>query len=151
MSNYSARPYLFYLFKDLTLVLSTHSQTKLFDPLAMEDAESTTRLRTAGSDGNPETNNTLLSGKPLHRFVQREPRCIGVTSLYTVLKNWGSYALFNKLHAISWFLPRVFSRSSFFYLLFLSWWWDLCWLMARYTALIKSTFLSGKALWYIIF
>ncbi|XP_036932950.1 membrane-spanning 4-domains subfamily A member 4D-like [Acanthopagrus latus] len=41
--------------------------------------ESTTRERTTGNAGKSEANQTtLMSGKPLHRFVQREPRCLGI-------------------------------------------------------------------------
>ncbi|XP_013863541.1 membrane-spanning 4-domains subfamily A member 4D [Austrofundulus limnaeus] len=47
----------------------------------MEDTEPTTRPKTAGGDGNQVTNDTLMSGKPLHRFVQREPRCLGIVLL----------------------------------------------------------------------
>ncbi|XP_030252224.1 membrane-spanning 4-domains subfamily A member 4D-like [Sparus aurata] len=45
----------------------------------MEGTESTTRERTTGNAGKSEVHQTaLMSGKPLHRFVQREPRCLGI-------------------------------------------------------------------------
>lgn len=45
----------------------------------MEGTEPTTRVETTGTNGNPEADGTgLLSSKPLHRFVQREPKCLGV-------------------------------------------------------------------------
>ncbi|XP_017282705.1 membrane-spanning 4-domains subfamily A member 4D-like [Kryptolebias marmoratus] len=47
----------------------------------MEGTESVTRQRAAGRDGNQQTENTLMSGKPLHRFVKNEPRCLGIVIL----------------------------------------------------------------------
>ncbi|KAM4555015.1 uncharacterized protein PAE49_014208 [Odontesthes bonariensis] len=48
----------------------------------MEDTQSTTRERTTGNDGNREADNTMLmNSKPLHRFVQREPRSLGIIIL----------------------------------------------------------------------
>ncbi|KAM9849457.1 uncharacterized protein ACBR49_006762 [Aulostomus maculatus] len=45
----------------------------------MDDSESTIRERTRGHVGNQEANNMLLmNSKPLHRFVQKEPRSIGI-------------------------------------------------------------------------
>ncbi|XP_062281163.1 membrane-spanning 4-domains subfamily A member 4D-like isoform X2 [Scomber scombrus] len=48
----------------------------------MEDTESTTTDRTTGKDGNQEADHrVLMSSKPLHRFVQREPRSLGIAIL----------------------------------------------------------------------
>lgn len=45
----------------------------------MEGTESTTRERTTGKDGNQAADHRLLmSSKPLHRFVQKEPRSLGI-------------------------------------------------------------------------
>ncbi|KAG7518705.1 membrane-spanning 4-domains subfamily A member 4D-like [Solea senegalensis] len=47
--------------------------------LEMEGAEPTAKQRTTGLDENQETNNTVvMSSKPLHRFVQKEPRSLGI-------------------------------------------------------------------------
>lgn len=47
----------------------------------MEDTESTAgQERTTETNGDQGTySNVLMSNKPLHRFVQREPRSLGVT------------------------------------------------------------------------
>ncbi|XP_054453879.1 membrane-spanning 4-domains subfamily A member 4D-like isoform X2 [Anoplopoma fimbria] len=48
----------------------------------MEETESTTRDRTTGHDGNQAADNMLLmSSKPLHRFVQKEPKSLGIAIL----------------------------------------------------------------------
>lgn len=49
----------------------------------MESTESTTRERaTAGKDGTEEADQkVLMSAKPLHRFVQKEPRTLGIVIL----------------------------------------------------------------------
>lgn len=48
--------------------------------LAMEGTESTARERTTGKDGKQEADQrVLMQSKPLHRFVQKEPRSLGVT------------------------------------------------------------------------
>ncbi|XP_039668484.1 membrane-spanning 4-domains subfamily A member 4D-like isoform X2 [Perca fluviatilis] len=48
----------------------------------MEGTESTTRERTTGRDGSQAPNDTLLmSSKPLHRFIQKEPRSLGIVIL----------------------------------------------------------------------
>ncbi|CAN9514954.1 unnamed protein product [Ophioblennius macclurei] len=48
----------------------------------MEDTESTTRKRETVKDGGQETTTTtLMSHKPLHRFLQREPRSLGIVIL----------------------------------------------------------------------
>ncbi|XP_061582261.1 membrane-spanning 4-domains subfamily A member 4D-like [Cololabis saira] len=48
----------------------------------MEDTGIITVDGRAGKDGNQEADNTvLLSGKPLHRFVQKEPRNLGIVIL----------------------------------------------------------------------
>ncbi|XP_072252535.1 uncharacterized protein [Leuresthes tenuis] len=48
----------------------------------MEDTQSTTRERTTGNDGKREEDNTaLMDSKPLHRFLQREPRSLGIVIL----------------------------------------------------------------------
>ncbi|KAM9741065.1 uncharacterized protein ACNS7B_012302 [Menidia menidia] len=48
----------------------------------MEDTVSTTRERTTGKDEKEEADNTvLMNSKPLHRFVQREPRSLGIVML----------------------------------------------------------------------
>lgn len=48
--------------------------------LEMEGTEPNIRERTKQQDGNQEADNALLmSSKPLHRFVRREPRTLGVT------------------------------------------------------------------------
>uniref|UniRef100_A0A3B5AD47 MARVEL domain-containing protein n=1 Tax=Stegastes partitus TaxID=144197 RepID=A0A3B5AD47_9TELE len=48
----------------------------------MEGTESTTRQRAAGAAGNREPDQSLLmSGKPLHRFIQKEPRSLGIVVL----------------------------------------------------------------------
>ncbi|XP_073343198.1 uncharacterized protein [Pagrus major] len=45
----------------------------------MEGTESTTRERTTGKDGRREVDQkVLMSSKPLHRFVRKEPRCLGI-------------------------------------------------------------------------
>lgn len=46
----------------------------------MEGTEPTTKQSTAGRNGTQEADQTLLNAsKPLHRFVQKEPRSLGVT------------------------------------------------------------------------
>lgn len=48
----------------------------------MEGTEPTIRERTKQQDGNPKADNALLmSSKPLHRFVRREPRTLGIVVL----------------------------------------------------------------------
>ncbi|XP_037635590.1 uncharacterized protein LOC119494047 [Sebastes umbrosus] len=48
----------------------------------MEGTESTARERTTGKDGNQTTDQKLLNtSKPLHRFVQREPKSLGIVLL----------------------------------------------------------------------
>ncbi|XP_054453880.1 membrane-spanning 4-domains subfamily A member 4D-like [Anoplopoma fimbria] len=48
----------------------------------MEETESTTRDRTTEHDGNQAADNMLLmSSKPLHRFVQKEPKSLGIAIL----------------------------------------------------------------------
>ncbi|XP_068570771.1 membrane-spanning 4-domains subfamily A member 15-like [Cebidichthys violaceus] len=48
----------------------------------MEETESTTRDRTTGQDGSHTPDHTLLmSSKPLHRFIQKEPRSLGIVIL----------------------------------------------------------------------
>ncbi|TDH07720.1 hypothetical protein EPR50_G00108460 [Perca flavescens] len=48
----------------------------------MEGTESTARERTTGRDGSQAPNDTLLmSSKPLHRFIQKEPRSLGIVIL----------------------------------------------------------------------
>ncbi|KAE8285990.1 hypothetical protein D5F01_LYC15670 [Larimichthys crocea] len=45
----------------------------------MEGTESTTRGRTTARDQNQEADQSVLTySKPLHRFVQREPRILGI-------------------------------------------------------------------------
>ncbi|XP_070769658.1 membrane-spanning 4-domains subfamily A member 4A-like [Enoplosus armatus] len=45
----------------------------------MEGTESTPRERTSGKDGNQEADHkVLMSSKPLHRFIQREPKSLGI-------------------------------------------------------------------------
>ncbi|XP_034545234.1 membrane-spanning 4-domains subfamily A member 4D-like [Notolabrus celidotus] len=45
----------------------------------MEGIESTTRERTTTKDGNQDADNkVLMSSKPLHRFVSKQPRALGV-------------------------------------------------------------------------
>ncbi|XP_041645981.1 membrane-spanning 4-domains subfamily A member 4D-like [Cheilinus undulatus] len=45
----------------------------------MEGTESTSRERTAGGDGKQDVDSmVLLSNKPLHRFVRKEPRSFGI-------------------------------------------------------------------------
>ncbi|XP_034086880.1 uncharacterized protein LOC117555921 isoform X1 [Gymnodraco acuticeps] len=48
----------------------------------MEGTESTTRERSTAKDGNKAADQeVLMSSKPLHRFVQREPRDVGIAIL----------------------------------------------------------------------
>ncbi|KAK5925122.1 hypothetical protein CgunFtcFv8_017671 [Champsocephalus gunnari] len=47
----------------------------------MEGTESTTRERSTAKDGNKAADQEVLSSKPLHRFVQREPRDVGIAIL----------------------------------------------------------------------
>uniref|UniRef100_A0A3P8THQ5 Uncharacterized protein n=1 Tax=Amphiprion percula TaxID=161767 RepID=A0A3P8THQ5_AMPPE len=48
----------------------------------MEGTESTTRQRATAEAGNQQSDNTvLMSSKPLHRFVQKEPRSLGIVIL----------------------------------------------------------------------
>ncbi|XP_078116837.1 uncharacterized protein LOC144524445 [Sander vitreus] len=48
----------------------------------MEGTESTTRERTTGKNGSQAPNHMLLmSSKPLHRFIQKEPRSLGIVIL----------------------------------------------------------------------
>ncbi|KAK5864847.1 hypothetical protein PBY51_016056 [Eleginops maclovinus] len=48
----------------------------------MEGTESTTRERTTAKDGNKaEDQDVLMSSKPMHRFVQRGPRSLGIAIL----------------------------------------------------------------------
>ncbi|XP_041653372.1 membrane-spanning 4-domains subfamily A member 4D-like [Cheilinus undulatus] len=48
----------------------------------MEGIESTTRERTTGKDENQGVDSKVLGGnKPLHRFVQKEPRSLGIVIL----------------------------------------------------------------------
>ncbi|KAK5897116.1 hypothetical protein CesoFtcFv8_010207 [Champsocephalus esox] len=47
----------------------------------MEGTESTTRERSTAKDGNKAADQEVLSSKPLHRFVQREPRNVGIAIL----------------------------------------------------------------------
>ncbi|KAL3044892.1 hypothetical protein OYC64_013211 [Pagothenia borchgrevinki] len=50
----------------------------------MEGTESTTRERSTAKDGNKAADadqEVLMSSKPLHRFVQREPRNVGIAIL----------------------------------------------------------------------
>ncbi|KAK5897117.1 hypothetical protein CesoFtcFv8_010208 [Champsocephalus esox] len=49
--------------------------------IAMEGTESTTRERSTAKDGNKAADQEVLSSKPLHRFVQREPRNVGIAIL----------------------------------------------------------------------
>lgn len=49
---------------------------------AMEGTESTGRERATRKDGSQEANQqVLMSSKPLHRFLQKEPRSLGVTQV----------------------------------------------------------------------
>ncbi|KAK9518029.1 hypothetical protein VZT92_023357 [Zoarces viviparus] len=48
----------------------------------MEETESTTQDRTTGQDGSHAADHTLLmSSKPLHRFIQKEPKSLGIVIL----------------------------------------------------------------------
>ncbi|XP_068181002.1 membrane-spanning 4-domains subfamily A member 4D-like [Antennarius striatus] len=48
----------------------------------MEGHETTTKECAAGKHGSQEMDQTvLMSGKPLHRFIQREPRSLGIVIL----------------------------------------------------------------------
>ncbi|XP_019934364.1 uncharacterized protein [Paralichthys olivaceus] len=48
----------------------------------MEGTGPTTRATATGRDGNQEVDQKLLmTSKPLHRFIQREPRCLGIAIL----------------------------------------------------------------------
>ncbi|KAM6952238.1 B-lymphocyte antigen CD20-like [Lycodopsis pacificus] len=48
----------------------------------MEETESTTQDRTTGQDGSHAADHTLLmSSKPLHRFIQKEPKTLGIVIL----------------------------------------------------------------------
>ncbi|XP_022607366.1 uncharacterized protein LOC111226472 [Seriola dumerili] len=48
----------------------------------MEDTEPTSRETTTGQDGTQEADHAvLMSSKPLHRFIQREPRNLGIVIL----------------------------------------------------------------------
>ncbi|CAJ1058416.1 membrane-spanning 4-domains subfamily A member 4D-like [Xyrichtys novacula] len=47
--------------------------------MSMEDTESTTRERATAKDGNQDTDNrVLMTSKPLHRYVQKDPRALGI-------------------------------------------------------------------------
>ncbi|KAI9538969.1 hypothetical protein NQZ68_009046 [Dissostichus eleginoides] len=48
----------------------------------MEGTDSTTRERSTAKDGNKAADQeVLMSSKPLHRFIQREPRNVGIAIL----------------------------------------------------------------------
>eukprot|EP00064_Thunnus_orientalis_P014288 superscaffoldBa00002464_g14330 len=64
------------------LVVSSTQPNTLYSFLAVEDTESTTSKRKKGMDANQEADHgVLMSSKPLHRFVQREPRSLGIVIL----------------------------------------------------------------------
>ncbi|MED6273539.1 hypothetical protein CHARACLAT_007453 [Characodon lateralis] len=63
------------------LFCSPYSPTQLCNSLAMEETESTAVDRTTVADENQKTENILMSSKPLHRFVQKQPRSLGIVIL----------------------------------------------------------------------
>ncbi|XP_041653371.1 membrane-spanning 4-domains subfamily A member 4D-like [Cheilinus undulatus] len=60
--------------------MKTKKKTQVKSSLLMMDGtESTTRDRTTGKDENQGADSKVLfSGKPLHRFVRKEPRSLGI-------------------------------------------------------------------------
>ncbi|AWP12131.1 Hypothetical protein SMAX5B_008831 [Scophthalmus maximus] len=68
----------------------------------MEGTEPTTRVGTTGKHGIQEADSReLMSSKPLHRFVKREPRCLGI-----VLLMFGCAELLMGFHLASEDLPN---------------------------------------------
>ncbi|XP_027863931.1 membrane-spanning 4-domains subfamily A member 4D-like [Xiphophorus couchianus] len=58
------------------------STTQLCNSLAMEETESTMVEKPTGESENQKLDETLLlSSKPLHRFVQKQPRSFGIVIL----------------------------------------------------------------------
>ncbi|KAM9375789.1 uncharacterized protein KZ484_008315 isoform 2-T3 [Pholidichthys leucotaenia] len=48
----------------------------------MEGTELATKEQTPGAKADQDADQTvLMSGKPLHRFVRKEPRCLGIVIL----------------------------------------------------------------------
>lgn len=79
--------------------------------LAMEGTESTTRESTAQKIGNQEVDQmVLMSSKPLHRFVQKEPRSLGVTQQSTTDISTDIYVYTNNCKAGTLILPLLLPR-----------------------------------------
>ncbi|KAG7230279.1 hypothetical protein INR49_024383, partial [Caranx melampygus] len=72
------------------------TQNTAYSCLEMETTEPTIRERTKQQDGNQEADNAvLMSSKPLHRFVRREPRTLGsyCFDIYIMMLHEEKYAV----------------------------------------------------------